>query len=260
MLRSDLWIAQTRWGVGFGPRDCSDYQTGVSVIPIDRLTEADQRWMVSAEYGGTGGQPLQGGMCVEEPDIEIGQGVSSKGTFANPPILPLYICTWPQTTVVKAAPSLCESQFATTILYRIHPFQIFHLRSKANPNFLIQPLARDSLRIRVETRGPDPPTILMQAGEEEVVVVPPTEATSGRTTTTREVRIPVNVEHRERRVAATTLGWRLLPRDLVRGSRFRSQCSSSSSRTLASNSRAGRSRHLADKQKQQTRKKKPLIR
>jgi hypothetical protein len=49
------------------------------VIPIDRLTEADQRWMVSAEYGGTGGQPLQGGMCVEEPDIEIGQGVSSKG-------------------------------------------------------------------------------------------------------------------------------------------------------------------------------------
>ena len=102
MLRSDLWIAQTRWGVGFGPRDCSDYQTGVSVIPIDRLTEADQRWMVSAEYGGTGGQPLQGGMCVEEPDIEIGQGVSSKGTFANPPILPLYICTWPQATVVKA--------------------------------------------------------------------------------------------------------------------------------------------------------------
>ena len=35
--------------------------------------------MVSAEYGGTGGDPLEGGMCVEEPDIEIGQGVSSKG-------------------------------------------------------------------------------------------------------------------------------------------------------------------------------------
>jgi hypothetical protein len=35
--------------------------------------------MVSAEYGGTGGKPLTGGMCVEEPDIEIGQGVSSKG-------------------------------------------------------------------------------------------------------------------------------------------------------------------------------------
>lgn len=37
--------------------------------------------MVSAEYGGTGGRPLEGGMCVEEPDIEIGQGVSSKGWF-----------------------------------------------------------------------------------------------------------------------------------------------------------------------------------
>lgn len=51
------------------------------MIPIDRLTDADQRWMVSAEYGGTGGAPLQGGMVVEEPDIEIGQGVSSKGTL-----------------------------------------------------------------------------------------------------------------------------------------------------------------------------------
>jgi protein NRD1 len=37
--------------------------------------------MVSAEYGGTGGKPLVGGMVVEEPDIEIGQGVSSKGLF-----------------------------------------------------------------------------------------------------------------------------------------------------------------------------------
>lgn len=37
--------------------------------------------MVSAEYGGTGGKPLEGGMVVEEPDIEIGQGVSSKGSF-----------------------------------------------------------------------------------------------------------------------------------------------------------------------------------
>ncbi|CAZ84869.1 unnamed protein product [Tuber melanosporum] len=76
--RADNMTIRTRWGVGYGPRDCSDYQTGISVIPIDRLTDADQRWMVSAEYGGTGGRPLEGGMCVEEPDIEIGQGVSSK--------------------------------------------------------------------------------------------------------------------------------------------------------------------------------------
>ncbi|EEH17231.2 hypothetical protein PABG_07318 [Paracoccidioides brasiliensis Pb03] len=69
---------RTRWGVGFGPRDCSDYQTGISVIPIERLTDADRKWMLSAEYGGTGGKPIESFMVVEEPDIEIGAGVSSK--------------------------------------------------------------------------------------------------------------------------------------------------------------------------------------
>jgi len=69
---------RTRWGVGFGPRDCSDYQTGVSIIPINKLTDADRKWMLTAEYGGSGGKPIEGGMVVEEPDIEIGQGVSSK--------------------------------------------------------------------------------------------------------------------------------------------------------------------------------------
>lgn len=69
---------RTRWGVGFGPRDCSDYATGVSVIPINKLTDADRKWMLSAEYGGSGGQSIESGMVVEEPDIEIGQGVSSK--------------------------------------------------------------------------------------------------------------------------------------------------------------------------------------
>lgn len=128
----------------------------------------------------------------------------------------------------------------------------------------------------METRGPDPPTIPMQAEEEgvevevevgvvvvavaEEVVVPRTEATSGRTTTTREARIPVNVERREHQAAATTLVWRLLPRDSVRGSRSPFLCSSSSSsssRTLASSSsRVGRSRHLADRQKQKKNAKK----
>ncbi|KAL1601600.1 hypothetical protein SLS60_006515 [Paraconiothyrium brasiliense] len=70
---------QTRWGVGFGPRDCSDYNTGISVIPISRLTDADRKWVLTAEYGGTGGVPLEEGMVIEEPDIEIGAGVSSKG-------------------------------------------------------------------------------------------------------------------------------------------------------------------------------------
>ena len=78
-----LRLSQTKWGVGFGPRDCSDYQTGISVIPIDRLTDADRKWMLTAEYGGTGGKPIEGGMVVEEPDIEIGAGVSSKGTLSS---------------------------------------------------------------------------------------------------------------------------------------------------------------------------------
>ncbi|UZP33949.1 hypothetical protein NXS19_001765 [Fusarium pseudograminearum] len=69
---------RTRWGVGFGPRDCSDYSTGVSIIPIHKLTEADRKWMVTAPYGGSGGRPIESGLSVEEPDIEIGAGVSSK--------------------------------------------------------------------------------------------------------------------------------------------------------------------------------------
>ncbi|RDA88745.1 hypothetical protein CP532_4024 [Ophiocordyceps camponoti-leonardi (nom. inval.)] len=69
---------RTRWGVGYGPRDCSDYATGISVIPIHKLTEADRKWMLTAPYGGSGGRPIETGLCVEEPDIEIGAGVSSK--------------------------------------------------------------------------------------------------------------------------------------------------------------------------------------
>jgi protein NRD1 len=34
--------------------------------------------MLTAEYGGTGGRQLEAGMAIEEPDIEIGAGVSSK--------------------------------------------------------------------------------------------------------------------------------------------------------------------------------------
>ncbi|GME96142.1 unnamed protein product [[Candida] boidinii] len=76
---------RSRWGVGFGPRDCCDYSTGVSTIPISRLTDADKRWIVAAEWGGTAGLPLQPGLFIEEPDIEIGHGVSSKATSKKMP-------------------------------------------------------------------------------------------------------------------------------------------------------------------------------
>ena len=46
---------------------------------MDRLTDADRKWMLTADYGGTGGIPMEQGIVVEEPDIEIGAGVSSKG-------------------------------------------------------------------------------------------------------------------------------------------------------------------------------------
>ncbi|KAI4148548.1 MAG: hypothetical protein L6R39_002760 [Caloplaca ligustica] len=74
---SDMQL-RTKWGVGFGPRDCSDYSTGISIVPITRLTDADRKWMLTAEYGGSGGKAIETGMVVEEPDIEIGAGVSSK--------------------------------------------------------------------------------------------------------------------------------------------------------------------------------------
>lgn len=81
-------VRSTRWGVGFGPRDCSDYTTGVSIIPIHRLTEADKKWTLTAEYGGTGGKPIESGMVLEEPDIEIGAGVSSKAISQRPGSFP----------------------------------------------------------------------------------------------------------------------------------------------------------------------------
>merc|ERR1739838_662172 len=58
---------------------------GVSIIPIDRLTEADLKWVHNAEYGGIGSTPLVSGIVMEEPDIEIGAGVSSKALSSHVP-------------------------------------------------------------------------------------------------------------------------------------------------------------------------------
>ncbi|KAF2671772.1 hypothetical protein BT63DRAFT_179435 [Microthyrium microscopicum] len=69
---------RVNWAVGFGPTHCADYNVGESTIPIDLLTDADRKWMLNAEFGGTGGKNIVPGMIVEEPDIEIGAGPSSK--------------------------------------------------------------------------------------------------------------------------------------------------------------------------------------
>ncbi|KAL3233889.1 Protein NRD1 [Nakaseomyces bracarensis] len=76
---------RTRWGVGFGPRDCCDYQHGFSIIPVQRLTDADKKWSLGAQWGGTGGQPLTNGITFEEPDIIVGEGVSSKAISQKMP-------------------------------------------------------------------------------------------------------------------------------------------------------------------------------
>ncbi|CAI5759966.1 unnamed protein product [Candida verbasci] len=76
---------RTRWGVGFGPRDCCNYQHGISIIPIQRLTDADKTWLVNSQWGGTGGQPISSGMCVVEPEIQVGAGLSSKALSQKMP-------------------------------------------------------------------------------------------------------------------------------------------------------------------------------
>ena len=45
--------------------------------------------MLTADYGGTGGKPIESGLVVEEPDIEIGAGVSSKGKLYH-----IDVCRW----------------------------------------------------------------------------------------------------------------------------------------------------------------------
>lgn len=74
-----------RWGVGFGPRDCCDYQSGISTIPLTRLTEADKLWIETAQWGGSGGQPIVSGLVIDEPDIDIGSGISSKAMSKKMP-------------------------------------------------------------------------------------------------------------------------------------------------------------------------------
>ncbi|GJJ76898.1 protein NRD1 [Entomortierella parvispora] len=59
------------WGCGFGPRDCFDYSTGTSVIPLDKLTDTDRRWLSNSVVGGFGPmEPIRGGVRILEPNIE----------------------------------------------------------------------------------------------------------------------------------------------------------------------------------------------
>lgn len=142
--------------MGFGPRDCSDYQTGISIIPIERLTDADRKWMLTAEYGGTGGKQIEGGLVVEEPDIEIGAGVSSKGMHLELPNLPVNILTseQPLADVCKQTRA-ANKVLAQRVMGPIQPAQVNNTASltktTAIPSTsayhqLYQALASNSLR------------------------------------------------------------------------------------------------------------------
>ncbi|RIA87570.1 hypothetical protein C1645_776980 [Glomus cerebriforme] len=87
-VRMKVRSLKVRWGVGFGPKDCFEFPTGESLIPLSRLTETDRKWLVTSNHGGTGGRPVVGGVVVEEPDIVIGEGFSSGS--ANKKIGPLF--------------------------------------------------------------------------------------------------------------------------------------------------------------------------
>ncbi|KAK3807495.1 MAG: hypothetical protein JOS17DRAFT_661817, partial [Linnemannia elongata] len=64
-------VMKVNWGCGFGPRDCFDYTSGTGVIPLDRLTDTDRRWLANSVVGGFGpGEAIRGGVSVMEPNIE----------------------------------------------------------------------------------------------------------------------------------------------------------------------------------------------
>ncbi|KAG0233356.1 hypothetical protein BGX31_004839, partial [Mortierella sp. GBA43] len=64
-------LMKVGWGCGFGPRDCFDYTAGTSLIPLDRLTDTDRRWLGNSVVGGFGTREfIRGGVVILEPNIE----------------------------------------------------------------------------------------------------------------------------------------------------------------------------------------------
>ena len=77
--------------------------------------------MLTAEYGGTGGRAIEAGMIVEEPDIEIGAGVSSKGMserytlFLNLPLMAFGMRLYPNSAffLIFLLPTAISRRMAT---------------------------------------------------------------------------------------------------------------------------------------------------
>ncbi|KAJ3193050.1 hypothetical protein HK101_005520 [Irineochytrium annulatum] len=62
------WVG---WGCGFGPKDMFDYTEGMTILPLNILSENDKRWIAHTKRGGG---PLVGGTVIEEPDVGASGG------------------------------------------------------------------------------------------------------------------------------------------------------------------------------------------
>ncbi|KAI9261486.1 hypothetical protein BDA99DRAFT_511486 [Phascolomyces articulosus] len=61
---------KVNYGFGFGPRKLFDYEQGVSIIPLNELSEDEKSSLVTAPIGGFQGLPVHDQMTIEEPEVE----------------------------------------------------------------------------------------------------------------------------------------------------------------------------------------------
>lgn len=60
-------LIRINWACGYGPKEYFDFMTGVSTVPLNRLSKPEQTWMKTSYRGGG---PVVGGTTVEEPETE----------------------------------------------------------------------------------------------------------------------------------------------------------------------------------------------
>ncbi|KAI7859418.1 hypothetical protein BDC45DRAFT_401416, partial [Circinella umbellata] len=61
---------KVNYGFGFGPRKLFDYEQGVSIIPLNELSQDEKSNLVTAPIGGFQGLPVHDQMTIEEPEVE----------------------------------------------------------------------------------------------------------------------------------------------------------------------------------------------
>ena len=120
--------------------------------------------MLTAEYGGTGGKKIEGGLVVEEPDIEIGAGVSSKGTREKYPTHRLPLTNLVQQSVGACRPIREDSKDLAQLVIR-------HLDTPVAP-VTDSPKANQSTVSRIITQRL-PPDLLLDSNRCQVCPICP---------------------------------------------------------------------------------------